>query len=173
MAVRMIAEQDAGALSGLYAEIRQRMGLGYVPNVFKAMAAVNTDVLRQNWAAFRYTVLEGELPREVKEMIGLVVASELGSAYVTQLHERALASLQMSPDVIDALLQTGDWSGLSPSVRLALQFARESAPNPARGDISVLEAAGFTEDEAHEVMDTVLIVSGLVSFVAESGVPLD
>jgi AhpD family alkylhydroperoxidase len=173
MAVRMVAEQDAGSLSGVYAEIRRMLGLGLVPNVFKAMAAISPDVLLQNWTAFRRTFLEGELPRALKEMIGLVVARESGCDYSLHLHVSSLLVLGTERDTVSHLAAQGEWAGLSGRTSAVLRFARRSWENPAHALTEPLEAEGLTEDEAQEVIDTLFIVVGLNRFAAESAMPLD
>jgi len=173
MVVHMVAEHDAGALSGVYAEIRTRLGLATVPNVFKAMAAVNHDVLLQNWTAFRVTVLDGILPRVVKEMVGLVISRAVKCEYGIRLHTMSLNSLGVSSPVIQCLLEPGDCALIPGETRGVLRFALSCCQNPERVSPEELQAAALTEDEAQEIMDTVLLVSGLNRFATETGIPAD
>lgn len=165
---RMVSEQDAGSLAPVYAEIRERMGLGVVPAVFRAMAAVGADVLTQNWTAYRCTVLEGALPRGLKEMIGLVVARSVGSGYALLLHARSLAALGVSAEVIRSLADSGDAAYLPLRERAMLRFAE--GYNGSSDDVSLysLEGFGFTEEEVGEVADTVLLTEGLCRFAREA-----
>jgi uncharacterized peroxidase-related enzyme len=169
--VRMIAEHEAGAPAGVYGEIRARLGL--VPNVFKAMAAVNHDVLVQNWTAFRQTVLEGVLPRALKEMVGLVVSRETGSAYAMNLHAFTLEQLGVGLGVVRSLMESGDCTDIPNPSRAVLTFARHFVQDPDRVSPEPLEALGLSEDEAQEVMDTVLLVAGMNRFAHEIGLPAD
>lgn len=173
MSVRMVEEHEAGSLTGVYQEIRSLLGLGFVPNVFKAMAALNIDVLLQNWTAWRETLLGGESPRWLKEMVGLVVSRENGSHYSLPLHRQSLALLGIAPEVIDRLAATGDAETLSAPVRRVLSLARAYNRAASLASVDDLEAAGLTEEEVHEVIDTVLIVTGVNRFAEESSVPLD
>ncbi|HLN60513.1 MAG TPA: hypothetical protein VK464_03105 [Symbiobacteriaceae bacterium] len=171
MAARMIAEHEAGALAGVYGEIRTSLGL--VPNVFKAMAAVNHDVLLQNWTAFRYTVLEGALPRVLKEMVGLVVSLEEGNDYTLSLCAFGLASLGVAAGVVRNLMESGDCPEISHISRVVLHFARDYARDPEGTTPEPLEAVGLSDEEAQEVMDTVLLVTGMNRFAREIGLPAD
>ena len=57
----------------VFHEIETELGFGMVPNIFKSMAE-NPAALAAHWAMFKHTILEGELPRIVKEMVGVVVS---------------------------------------------------------------------------------------------------
>lgn len=173
MAARMIAEHEAGSLASVYAEIRTRLGLAAVPNVFKAMAAVSHDVLLQNWTAFRETVLDGGLPRVLKEMVGLVVSRDSDCLYGVGFHTQTLASLGVSSLVVQSLVESGDSAMVSQRARNVLHFARAYRVDPEGAVPSALEEAGLSEDEVQEVVDTVLLVSGINRFVAEAGIPVD
>lgn len=171
--VRMIAEQDAGALAPVYAEIRTRLDLGLVPNIFKAMAAVNGDVLKQNWTAYRTTLLEGALPHTLKEMIGLVVAQRRGSPYLVQLHRLVLQRLGAAETVVADLLANGDSPDLSLRERAALRIAAEYSASFDDLKLRSLEAFGFGEEEEEEIADTVLMAASLAGFAQEAGLPQD
>jgi AhpD family alkylhydroperoxidase len=157
----------------VYGEIRTRLGLGAVPGVFRAMAAVNHDVLVQNWTAFRQTVLEGGLPRTLKQMVGLVVSREHDCPYAVRLHAAILAHLGVAQPVVRDLVESGDSDLVPDSTRTALGFARQYSRDPDRCSPDLLEAAGFTEDDAQELMDTVLLVSGMTRFAQECGLGAD
>lgn len=173
MAARMVSESEAGALSGLYGEIRTRLGLCEVPAVFRAMAAVSHDVLVQNWTAFRHTVLEGTLPRTVKEMVALVVAREQGCGYGVTLFSRVLSQLGVGMPVVRSLAEHGDCTDFPVDLRRLLAFARAYSADPDGVDPDSLELEGFSEDDAAEVVDAVLMTTGLVRFAAECGLPPD
>ncbi|MDF2630514.1 MAG: Carboxymuconolactone decarboxylase [Symbiobacteriaceae bacterium] len=173
MAARMVSESEAGALSGLYGEIRTRLGLSRVPGVFKAMAAVSHDVLVQNWTAFRHTVLEGALPRTVKQMIALVVAREQGCGYGVNLFSEVLCGLGVETPVVRSLAEHGDCADFPLDLRRLLAFARAYCVDPDGVDPDSLEFEGFSEEDSAEVVDAVLMTTGLVRFAAECGLAPD
>jgi AhpD family alkylhydroperoxidase len=173
MAARMVSESEAGALSGLYGEIRTRLGLGEVPCVFRAMAAVSHDVLVQNWTAFRHTVLEGALPKTVKQMVALVVAREQGCGYGINLFSQVLSQLGVDLPVVESLAEHGDCPDFPHGLRRLLAFARAYSLDPEGVDPEALELEGFSEDDSAEVVDAVLITTGLVRFATECGLPPD
>ncbi len=173
MGVRLVGEHESGAPMRVYEEIRARLGLGLVPNVFKAMAAVNLDVLVQNWTAFRCTLLEGGLPRTVKEMIGVIVSRRNRCAYSLEFHARRLVLLGVPGPIVDSLIVHGDAEQLTDATRAMLAFARSCADDPDRADPGLMEAHGCSDDEIQEVTDTVLMVAGMNRFSKEMGVPMD
>lgn len=173
MAARMVSESEAGALSGLYGDIRTRLGLREVPCVFKAMAAVSHDVLVQNWTAFRQTVLEGALPRTVKQMVALVVAREQGCDYGISLFSQVLFQLGVDSPVVQSLAEHGDCTDFPHPLRQLLAFARAYSLDPDGVDPDTLELEGFSEDDSAEVVDAVLMTTGLVHFATECGLPPD
>jgi len=173
MAVRMITDDEAGALAGIYSEIRSCLGLRAVPNVFRAMAAVNADVLIQNWTAYRHTFLDGELPRVLKEMVGLVVSRQNACDYSERFHAHVLELLGVPGEVIRNLVESGDSERVPAPHRPVLKFARAYFGAAADAPTEGLEAAGLTEEETQEVIDTVLLVESMNQFAAESDVPVD
>jgi alkylhydroperoxidase family enzyme len=133
------------------------------------MAAVGADVLTQNWTAYRHTVLEGLLPRQLKEMIGLVVTRAARSPYGVELHKLALAHLGVAPEMIDNLAVYGDAAHLTLRERAMLRFAEGYAGSGDDVSLPALEAMGFTDEEVAEVVDTVLLTEALCRFARESG----
>lgn len=164
--VRLVSEQEAGSLTLLFAEIRERVGLGVVPAVFRAMAAVGHDVLLQNWTAYRYTVLEGVLPRDLKEMVGLAVARAAGCPYGVRLHSEALAQLGLPDETICSLAEHGDAGDLPLRERAILHFVGDDSRSL---DERSLEVLGYTDEEVAEVTDSVLLAEGLCRLAQEVG----
>src|SRR5579859_3018769 len=74
----------------VYTEIERELGFGIVPNIFRAMAN-DPATLRATWDLFRATVLQGSLPRIVKEMIGIVVSVSNNSEYALKVHLHSLS----------------------------------------------------------------------------------
>lgn len=165
---RLVSEHEAGPLAMVFAEIRERVGLGVVPAVFRAMAAVGADVLVQNWAAYRHTVLEGLLPRSLKEMVGLVVARAARCGYGVRLHRESLAHLGTPDEIILSLVEFGDAAYLSLRERTVLRFVQAYNGGPYDASAHSLEAVGLTEEEVAEVTDSVLLTEGLCRMAREA-----
>jgi alkylhydroperoxidase/carboxymuconolactone decarboxylase family protein YurZ len=75
-AIKMIEEEDAtGRVRDLYAEIKQTLGIDFVPNMYKLMAP-NPGYLEANWNKVKAIMIEqGQLDRLTKEMIAVAVSA--------------------------------------------------------------------------------------------------
>ncbi len=78
----MIREKDAeGKVKKIYDEIMKKLGINFVPNLYKVMAH-NPDYLEVNWNKTK-TVMhaKGKLDPVTKEAIAIAVASTMGCDY--------------------------------------------------------------------------------------------
>ena len=78
----MIPEEEAtGKVKGIYEEIKSRLGIDFVPNLYKIMAS-KPDYLEANWNKVKAVMIEpGELDRLTKEIIAVAVSAVLGCQY--------------------------------------------------------------------------------------------
>ena len=79
---RMIPEEEAtGRVKEIYGEIQSRLGIDFVPNLYKVMAP-NPGYLEANWNKVKAVMVEeGELDRLTKEIIAVAVAAVCGCKY--------------------------------------------------------------------------------------------
>ena len=81
-AITMISEEEAkGKVKKIYDEIMERLGIDFVPNLYKVMAH-NPEYLEVNWDKSK-TVMhqKGKLDAVTKEAIAIAVATVLGCGY--------------------------------------------------------------------------------------------
>ena len=160
----------------VYAEIVQELGFGIVPNVFRALAN-HPGLLDSTWNMFRSVVLEGRLPRVVKEMVGIVVSYIHESSYARDVHLHSLTVQGIDKDVL-AVLARGDTPtrGMPPTHASVLAFARMAATAPNDIPTSAYEAmskAGLDDEDVMEVIATIQLFSAINSFTDVANVPLD
>lgn len=164
---RLLTEAEAGAMRPVYAEIRRSLGVATVPTIFQAMAGIGTDVLLQNWTAYRRTFLAGRLARLTKEWVGLALGIHLSSPYLTRWHALHLQALGAPLPEIRAMIGSGDLTqvpdGIRPYVDQALLLERT--------DGAAVRAAeeAFGEEVGGELVDLVLMVRALGIFAEEAG----
>lgn len=161
----------------VFGEIERELGFGIVPNLFRAMA-IQPAVLRATWDLFRATVLEGELPRTIKEMVGIVVSAANHSEYALQVHMHSLGVQGVAKGTLDALAVGGDEAqGLAPGVqaivRLAHKAAHEGPLTVTEDDIAVVYAEGVTQEELAEVFAAIDLFRYVNSFTDLAHVPVD
>lgn len=151
-------------MQSLHAEIERDLGFGLVPNLFREADAA-PDVARGLWEAFRGVVMQGELPRTVKEMMGVMVSVRAGSPYAAQVHLHAL-TLQGTDQTILRALERGEIAlGLPEPQRRLLAFAAQ----PERA----LLDGHFSETEIREAVATVGVYRWINLWTDTLAVPID
>ncbi len=80
--IKMISEEEAtGKVKNIYEEIRSKLGINFVPNLYKVMA-YKPDYLEANWNKVNTVMIEpGKLDRLTKEIIALAVSAVMGCEY--------------------------------------------------------------------------------------------
>lgn len=95
--VVLIEYQDAAPeVQAIYDEVMEVSGSPDVFNFLKAFGN-NEKILRALWSMLRYTLLEGEVPALLKQLILFKVSVEYGNTYCASLHGRTV--LRMDPTI--------------------------------------------------------------------------
>ncbi len=81
-AINMISEDEAtGRVKEIYEDIKTQLGIDFVPNLYKVMAA-KPGYLEANWKKVKTVMVEpGKLDRLTKEIIAVAVSAVNGCAY--------------------------------------------------------------------------------------------
>lgn len=159
-----------------FAEIQQELGFGMVPNIFRSMGS-NPALLETHWKKFRATILEGQLPRTVKEMIGVVVSDVHGSEYAKQVHMHSLSVQGVQALWIAQLTAAEPADGALPDTLAALvAFARKAAQDPLSigdDDFAALQDAGLSPGECLEVVGTIDLFKSVNAYTDLADVEID
>ena len=80
--IRMVPEEEAtGKVKDVYDDIKSCLGIDFVPNLYKVMAA-KPGYLEANWNKVKAVMVEpGKLDRLTKEIIAVTVSAVLGCEY--------------------------------------------------------------------------------------------
>lgn len=80
--IKMIPEEDTtGKVRELYEEIKRKLGIDFVPNLYKVMAS-KPNYLESNWNKVKAVMIEpGKLDRLTKEIIAVAVSAVNGCDY--------------------------------------------------------------------------------------------
>ena len=80
--IKMIAEEEArGRVKEVYEVIKTQLGIDFVPNLYKMMAA-KPAYLEANWNKVKTVMVQqGNLDRMTKEIIAVVVSAVMGCSY--------------------------------------------------------------------------------------------
>lgn len=143
-------------VKSVYEEILTELGFGIVPNLFKSMA-VNPGVLEANWKKFRATILEGDVPRLLKEMLGVAISQANNSPYALKVHLHGLSALGMSEEVLRTLVSDFDACPLPEREKAVIRFGILAGTQPhalTAEHYQQLKDLGLEESEIFEIIAT-------------------
>jgi uncharacterized peroxidase-related enzyme len=141
-------------VKAVYEEIQTELGFGMVPNLFKSMA-ISPDFLEANWNKFRLTILQGSVPRTLKEMIGVAISQANNSQYALQVHLHGLSALGISEEVLKMLVADFDNCPLPEREKAAIHFGLLAATKPQQltdADYQQLQELGLEQSEIFELI---------------------
>ncbi len=147
----------------IYDQISSELGFGIIPNIFKSMA-INPDILEANWKKFRSTMLQGDVPRTLKEMIGVVISQANNSLYVLNVHLHGLSALGISEEILSTLVSNFDACPLPEREKAVIQFGLLAGTNPLalnESHYQKLQSFGLDESEIFEIVATADLFSSV------------
>jgi uncharacterized peroxidase-related enzyme len=147
----------------VYDEIKMQLGFGMVPNLFKSMAS-HPEFLAASWHKFRGVILQGELPRTHKEMVGVAISQANNSQYALQVHLHGLSALGMSEEVLRTLVTDFKKCPLPERQKAMIRFGLKAATQPhdlMAEDYQQLRDLGFDEAEIFEIIATANLFTGI------------
>ena len=140
----------------VYEEIQAELGFGIVPNLFKSMS-ISPDFLEASWKKFRSTILQGDVPRTIKEMIGVAISQANGSEYALKVHLHGLSALGISEEVLQTLVSDFANCPLPEREKAVISFGVLAATNPSKltdADFQYLQELGLDYSEIFELIAT-------------------
>ncbi len=79
--IAMVAEEEAtGKLKEIYEDIKERLGIDFVPNLYRSMSA-KPEYLEANWNRSQMVMKPGKLDKLTKEIIAVAVSAVNGCDY--------------------------------------------------------------------------------------------
>lgn len=159
----------------VYEEIKAELGFGMVPNLFKSMATM-PNFLEVNWNHFRSTVLQGGLPRTLKEMIGVAISQANNSQYALNVHLHGLSALGMSEEVLRLLISDFENCPLPEREKAVIRFGLLAAVRPL--DLTAdhyqhLRDLGLDEGEIFEIIATANLFTGVNQYTDAISLEID
>ena len=153
----LVEYKDASPeIQAIYDEVMEVIGSPDVFNFLKAFGN-NEKVLCAFWSMLRYTLLEGDVPALLKQLILFRISVEYGNTYCASLHGRTV--LRMDPTITyDELIAMSDGGNMDipASYRVAIeivtQMALRSKTVEAEDFEEQLRDEGFSEQEIDELI---------------------
>ena len=113
--VKLISEEEAtGKVKEIFEDIKERLEIGFVPNLYRAMA--NTpEYLEAQWNKTKVIMQRpGKLDKLTREIIAVAVSAVNGCRYCTKVHTSAARKLGLDDEGITELMTIVDlFSGLN------------------------------------------------------------
>ena len=144
----LVEHEDAiPEVRNIYDEIMETMGSPSVLNFLKALGH-NPHVLRAVWSMLKGTVIEGEIPALLKQLILFKISLTAGNQYCTALHGHAALNLDptLTYDDLVALSGGACSANLPPSYPVAIDIISRASLHPK----SVEEADWDFEDQLRD-----------------------
>ncbi len=156
----LVEYEDASPeVRAVYDEIMDTMGSPEVLNFLKALGH-NPHVLRAVWSMLRETVIEGEIPALLKQLILFKSSIVAGNEYCVALHGHAALNLDPTLTYDDLVALTGGVcaSNLPPSFPVAIDIVSraslepKSVENPDWDFEELLRDEDFSDSEIDELL---------------------
>ena len=143
----------------VYDEIMATMGAADVRNTRKALGH-NPFVLRGVWSMLKATLIEGEIPELLKQLILFRVSIVAGNEYCTSLHAHAALNLDPTLTYDDLVALSGGTCSaqLPPSFPVAIDIIARASLEPKSVEDpdwefeEELRDEGFSEAEIDELL---------------------
>jgi AhpD family alkylhydroperoxidase len=107
--INLISEEEAtGKVKEIYEQIKSRLGIDFVPNLYRVMAA-NPDYLEANWNRVKAIMVnKGKLDRLTKEIIAVAISAVNGCDYWLWVHTSAVQKLGLDDEAVLELMAVVD-----------------------------------------------------------------
>ena len=169
-----LAESDMCQQSKLLIhEIRHT--LGRVPHMFLAYAHY-PPLLRANWNKVQAVMMEGRLPRKVKEIIACLVSQDNDCSYCLTAHTAALRKCGVEQSEFARITEDVYSVVFSAKERALIRLARHAnlAPHEiSDAEFALVRDTGVSDAEIIEALGVMELFVGLNRFVDSLQVDLD
>ncbi|RIJ34136.1 carboxymuconolactone decarboxylase family protein [Pontibacter oryzae] len=163
-------------VKAIYDDAMQSLQLPFVLNWFKCQGN-NATLLRGNWSKLKSTLIEGQVPNVLKQLIIYNVSNLRGCDYCAQAHGIFADSMSAMISGENGYRATNLESSLLPgSYKTAIRLVTKAAlytQQLSDEDFEELQKEGFTDAEVQELMSQADLVNMLNTIATISGIKLD
>ncbi len=169
-------DEASDDVKAIYDDTMRTLQLPFVLNWFKCQGS-NATLLRGNWAKLKSTLIEGEVPNVLKQLIIFNVSKLRGCQYCAHAHgvfaDSMSAMISEDPDFRATNLNAPQMPG---SYKTAIQIISKAAIHTQEideEDFETLTNAGFSLSEIQELMAQADLVNMLNTIADISGIRVD
>lgn len=161
----------------VFDDTMRTLQLPFVLNWFKCQGN-NAILLRGNWSKLKSTLIEGDVPNILKQLIIYNVSKERGCDYCAKAHGIFADSMSGMISKEEGFKVTDDLNSpsLPNSYKSAIRIVTKAALHSdaiSEEDFSELTAEGFTNEEIQELMAQADLVNMLNTIATISGIKVD
>ncbi|MCB7480784.1 carboxymuconolactone decarboxylase family protein [Christiangramia sediminis] len=170
-------EQASPQVREIYDDTKKTLQLPFVLNWFKCQGD-NEVLLKGNWSKLKNTLMEGQVPNVLKQLIIYNVSKQRGCNYCSHAHgifADSMSSMISEEDGFRAT-QSLNSPSMPVSYKTAIQVVTKAAlehSEISEEDFTELENAGFTSREIQELMAQADLVNMLNTIADVSGIKID
>lgn len=170
-------EQASPGVQEIYDDTKKTLQLPFVLNWFKCQGD-NELLLKGNWSKLKNTLMEGQVPNVLKQLIIYNVSKERGCNYCSHAHGIFADSMSsmISEEKGFKATQSLNSPTMPVSYKTAVQIVTKAALNHSDitdEDFNQLEEAGFSRKEIQELMAQADLVNMLNTIADVSGIKID
>lgn len=175
---KMVSYENASPeVKEIYDDTKKTLQLPFVLNWFKCQGD-NAVLLKGNWSKLKNTLMEGQVPNVLKQLIIYNVSKERGCHYCSHAHGIFADSMSsmISEEKGFRATQNLNSPSMPVSYRTAVQIVTKAAlkhSDISDDDFQELEKAGFTRKEIQELMAQADLVNMLNTIADVSGIKID
>lgn len=162
----------------IYDETMREMGISFVLNWFKCQGG-NATLLRGNWEKLRATMLRGNIPFVLKQLIMYNISHQKGCTYCAHAHgviANSLGSTILGTETNLRITENLDSELIPPAYKAAIQITTACALDPGSTSdhhFEKLSDEGFTLEEVQELM-ALADLTNMINTIAEiAGIGID
>ncbi|MAN27800.1 MULTISPECIES: carboxymuconolactone decarboxylase family protein [Mesonia] len=175
---RLVSMEDASEdVKAIYEDTMKTLQIPFVLNWFKCQGS-NVNLLRGNWTKLKYTLMIGDIPNVLKQLIIYNVSKERNCHYCSTAHGIFADSMSSMVSDNENFKITDDLdSPLIPeSYKTAIKVVTKAAlnhQNISEEDFNDLKNVGYNLDEIQELMAQADLVNMLNTIADVSGIKID
>ncbi|MFC6858830.1 carboxymuconolactone decarboxylase family protein [Zunongwangia atlantica] len=174
----MVSYDDASAeVKAIYDDTKKTLQLPFVLNWFKCQGG-NATLLEGNWNKLKNTLMKGDVPNVLKQLIIYNVSKSRGCNYCSHAHGIFADSMSSMISEEEGFKATEniDSPSMPASYRKAVTIVTKAALQHSEisdEDFAELEAVGFSNAEIQELMAQADLVNMLNTIADVSGIKID
>lgn len=159
----------------LHQQVCDELGMGFVPVIFRCLAAINKDSALSSWEMVRNTLCTGSLPRITKELIFSYIAHKKHCNYCEVAHHALALHHGFTGESMVTIFNDIEQIK-NPSLKLMIKLADISVGN----DLSLMHSVheelsdiGFESDEIAEMISLISCALYMINVASSLGVSVD